>query len=226
MKIAVISANLGRYDPDVPWVPQIVPAGVTVEVHRLTDATFPPRPKAMTSALQCGIPKWFGADLFPGADVYLWVDASCALLNSHAVTLLLERLGTSNLLVFRHPDRATIGEEYEFLKTRLARPGERYLTTRYAGEWLDAQYEHICARHASFVDYQLFATTAFMYRPDPSVLAVFKETWFGKTRWHLHDQLFFAYALAKSDCNFRVLQEKYTDCPYLTFVRNRHRKSA
>ena len=54
MRIAVVSANLGNYDARVAWTPQVVP-DATVDVHRLTDATFPPRSLAMTARLQCGM---------------------------------------------------------------------------------------------------------------------------------------------------------------------------
>jgi len=104
----------------------------------------------------------------------------------------------------------------------MARPGERYLTSRYADEWLDDEYAHIVA-DPTFEDRHLFASTAFMYRPTPRVLAMLKETWFGKTRWHLHDQLYFAYAIAKSGVMFNALPEKYTKCDHLAYVRNRKR---
>lgn len=221
-RIAVISANLGAYDPPADWAEQRV-AGAEIGIYRFDDSNFPPRPKAMRPALQVGMLKWFGPEFVPPADVYLWVDASCALLSPTSVAWFLERLGSAELLVFRHPDRRTVLEEYEFIKARLERPGETYLTGRYAGEWLEQQYAALRS-DPQWRDDQLYATTAFMYRPTNRVRVSFKEVWYAKTRWHLHDQLYFAYVVGK---NFwdrgarRVLEEKYTACEGMTYVRNR-----
>lgn len=218
MKIAVISANLGAYDPPREWVAQRVPAGVTVDVHRLTDETFPTRAKAMTPALQCGIPKWFGPDFFY-ADCYLWVDASCALLDEDCVSRWLAALGDREMVLFQHPDRQTVQQEYDFIKARLATPGERYLTKRYTGEWLDEEYAAIVADPA-FVDDRLYASTAFMYRPTRRVKQMMAAVFAAKARWHLHDQLYLAYAVQAHRCYVNVIPERYTECEYLTYVRN------
>jgi hypothetical protein len=220
MKVTVISANLGRYDPDVPWVPQIVPAGVTVEVHRLTDATFPPRPKAMTSALQCGIPKMFGWELFPGADVYLWVDASRALRRPDTVAWFLEQAGDAELLLFRHPHRRTVQEEYEFVKAKLA-AGNRYLTKRYAGEWLDAQVRAIVNGGLDPARLPLYASTAFLYRPTLDVCAMLTEWWLHKSRYLLHDQLALPYVLSRSQIQAKAIDDDVYACPHLPIVRGK-----
>jgi hypothetical protein len=68
---------------------------------------------------------------------------------------------------------------------------------------------------------RLYASTAFMYRPVPRVLEALKESFFGKARFLLHDQLYFAYALAKSRCALAVIEDNYLDCAYLTFTRGR-----
>ncbi len=219
MRTAVISANLGGYDEPHPWVEQVVPDGVTVDVFRFTDERFPPRPLAMTSRLQCGLLKWFGWDFVPGFDCYLWVDASCALTKPDMVARWLRKMGDAELLLFEHPERQTVREEYDFIKRRMARPGETYLNGRYAGEWLDEQFEHIDG--SGYANAPLFATTAFMYRATNRVRSMLKEAWFGKTRWLLHDQLYFAFALALSGCTYRTISDNYLDCSYLEFVRNR-----
>ena len=221
MKVAVISANLGAYDRPTEWPVLDAPAGVEVSVHRFTDANFPPREKAMTSRLQCGLLKWFGPEFVPGHDVYLWIDASCTP-TPQAVPWFLSQLESAWAAFFRHPERQTIREEYEFIKARMARPGERYLTSRYAGEWLDEQFAAIDAVRCA--DRELFASTAFVYRPDPT-RGMFKEVWFGKTRYHLHDQLWLAYAIAcgreENGLDIRTIDANYLQCPALTFTRRR-----
>lgn len=220
MRVAVISGNFGGYDAVVPWPASEVPAGVSVDVHRLDDRSLPGRDLAMTSRLKCGIPKWFGWELFPGYDAYLWVDASRAL-TAETVAWFLERLGSSDLVVFLHPERRTIREEYLFVKARLARPGETYLTSRYAGEWLDQQFEAVSKPWHR--DDRLYASTAFMYRPSVPVQRAFRTVWCHKARYLLHDQLVFPYAVREERVRVAELAEDVYKVPVLPISRVRRR---
>lgn len=221
MKVVVVSANLGHYDPQVPWVTQVVPDGVAVTVHRLTDQTWPTREKAMTPRLQSGIAKMHGWELFPGADVYLWVDASRGLLRPDTVAWFLAQLGSRAFLVFQHPERRTIREEYEFVKARMQRPGETYLTSRYRGEWLDDQYRAVTPPW--YQDTHLFASTAFAYRPTLDVKAALKDWFYHKARYLLHDQLAMPYVLADHRVTPVVLQDSVYACEHLPITRGRGR---
>lgn len=234
MKVAVISANLGSYDKPNDWPELIAPDGVTVAVHRFTDANFPPRPLAMTSRLQCALPKMFGPQFAPGFDLYLWIDASCVP-TPNAVEWFIERLGDKELVVFKHPERNSIREEYEFMKARMARPGETYLNSRYKGEWLDEQFAAVMTdtrpgkqpagvipdtMGRRFVDDALYASTAFMYRPSTSMAVMGSIWWYHKTRFILHDQLALPYAMWRSGVPFNVIPDSYLKCDGLTFARN------
>ena len=223
MRVAVLSANLGAYECPHSWVTQRPPHGITIDVYRFTDANVPPRPLAMTSRLLCGLPKMFGAWQFaPGYDAYMWVDASCALLHEDSVAWFLDQLDGAELAVFRHPDRRTIREEYEFMLERMARPDETYLNSRYKGEWLQSLYEEI-ATDTSYVDDRLYASTAFAYKPTPRVQLMMTHWWLTKSRWSLHDQIAWPYVIAKAGCSVNVIEQSYLKCPYLTYVRNKKR---
>lgn len=230
MKVCVISANLGAYDRPNDWPDLIAPDGVTVDVHRFTDANFPPRPLAMTSRLQCGLVKWFGPHYvrMPGDtnntlyDVYIWVDASCAP-TPIFVSWWLEHLGNATMAVFAHPERKTVRDEYEFMKARMARPGEAYLNSRYKGEWLDEEYA------ACDPDAPLVASTSFAYRwgyhndngNSGTQMSVMRFVWEHKTRFHLHDQLAFSTALHRFKPYHHRINESYLRCPALTFTRKK-----
>jgi hypothetical protein len=226
--VAIISANLGGYESHSPeWPAQVVPDGVTVDVHRFTDATFSPRSKAMTPSLQCGLLKMFGPEFVPGYDVYLWVDASCTPTPT-CVAWFLRHLGDAEMAIFAHPDRSTVQEEYEFIKSRMARPGETYLNRRYAGEWIDEQYAAIASGvwggatlQGKFVDNALYASTAFMYRPTICVEIMGRLWWYGKTRYFLHDQLWWPFAIYRSTARVNVIRESYLRCEALTYTRKK-----
>ena len=215
LSACMISANLGNYDPDVPWPAQIVPPGVTLEIRRLTDANFPPRPKAMTSRLQVGIPKMFGWQMFPGHDVYIWIDASRGVI-PETLSWFLDKLDhwhAAEMVVFKHPHRDTVREEYEFVKAKLAK-GSKYLTGRYKDEWLDEQFAAVSGK-----ELPLYASTAFAYRPTPKVQAALTAWWYHKTRYLLHDQLAFPHVLWQAGVVRGVLLADVYRCKYLPFVR-------
>lgn len=237
MRVAVISANLGGYDAPNTWPALIAPYGMTVDVHRFTDENFPPRPLAMTSRLQCGMLKMLGPQFVPGYDVYLWIDASCAP-TPNAITWFLDRLGNQELVVFKHPERNSIREEYQFIKARMTRPGEQYLNSRYRAEWIDEQFAEVMAdtrpeacrgtgRIPSsiigrpFVDNQLFASTALMYRPTHLMSVMGQMWWYHKTRFLLHDQLSLPYVIWRSGVRFNVIPDSYLKCDGLTFTRKK-----
>lgn len=224
MKVCVISANLGGYDEPAPWPDLVAPTGVEVKLHRLTDREVPPRPKAMTSRLLAGVPKWWGWQMLPGADVYLWLDASVTP-SPTAIGWWLERLGTADLAIFRHPDRRTIREEYTFMTRRMSRPGETYLNARYRGEYLEEQFRFIEAQGGA--DLPLYASTAFLYRPTQAVRDACVDVWAMKCRWLLHDQLALPFCLHERGVTVAAIDEHYLRCPAaLTFTRTGVRRSA
>ena len=218
MKIAVISANLGNYDKPYPWADQILPEGVECDIYRLDNSNFPPRPKAMTPALQVGIAKWFAHDLYPGYDLYMWVDASCALTRGNEVSLWALSLGNTDIALFKHPARKNVNEEYEFVRDKMI-AGNKYLVSRYEGEWWDEEFKYIAARRGGWAD--LYASTAFMYRPAERVKEAFREVFSLKVRFHLHDQIALAYALQEHQVNITRINENYQKSGYLEFVRGK-----
>lgn len=234
MRIAVLSANLGSYDVPREWPEQQTSHEVTYV--RLHDGNFPPRPLAMTSRLQCGIPKWFGVDFVPKeTDVIIWIDASCVP-TPFAVEWFLEKLDCplhprqsgADIAVFAHPDRRTVRDEFEFMTRKLAE-GNRYLTSRYKGEWLDEMYRRIGEASASKL--MLFASTAFAYRLsvhdgeaeifNDRVTKALADVFLWKSRYLLHDQLAFPWSLYRHGVRKNVIHENYLKCPALEYVRNK-----
>lgn len=219
MRVAVVSANLGGYDAQVTWrEDQIVPEGVEVTFHRLTDQTFPGRDKAMLPTLKCGIAKMAGYELFPGYHTYIWVDASRGVLRPDTVAWFLEQLGPAEMLLFLHPERTTIREEYEFVKGKLA-AGSKYLSTRYAGEWLSEQYAAV--NKPWHLDNRLYASTAFAYRPTQRVQAALRDWLYMKFRFCIHDQLALPYVVREHKVYVKESQADVYHCDHLPITRQK-----
>ncbi len=206
---AVITANLGDYDPPPQWADQVPPDGWRIERHYFNDATFPPRPKAMTSRLQPGLLKMLGWQFVPGRDAYIWVDASRTVTDPNYCAWMLGKLDGADLALYRHPQRKSIAEEAEYMLARMRKPKmrrSRYLVSRYEGEWIEEQLGFI-QRDQNYIDNKLYASTAFAYRTTPDVCMALVAWWYHKTRYCLHDQLALPYVVHRAGLLVNVIEE-------------------
>ena len=119
-----------------------------------------------------------------------------------------------DIAVFRHPDRLTIAEEADFLRTKMEHRS-RYILARYQGEDLDGQMAAI--GNASGL--RLFAAGAFIYKPTSLMQAAMKLWWHHTTRYHLIDQLAFPFALHEWGVHPAVIDEDIYHASHLTFTR-------
>ncbi|RJR26974.1 methyltransferase domain-containing protein [candidate division WWE3 bacterium] len=213
MRIAVITANLGNFDPVIKHVDQSLPC----DFYRFTDENFPPRSKAMTPRLQARIVKMFGWQMVPGYDYYIWVDSSLILSDKDSVSWFLKQCESVDMAVFKHPERNTIQEEADFLKERINRK-DSYILSRYENELVDEQLAAIKA-DKSFADQNLFASSALIYKNNSKVHNVMFQWWHHTSRYHTIDQLSLPYVLFKQNCSVRIIPDNYLKTTYLQHVR-------
>lgn len=205
MKVAIITANMGGYDRPVTHVPQSIPHNY----YLFTDENFPPRSKAMTPRLQAKIPKCFGWQMVPGYDYYLWLDANYRLTHPDSLKHFLDNCRDSDVVVFRHPKRFTIWEEFRYVRRGMHQSS--FLQSRYENELLTEQYQEIHA-DKSFKDDILLAGGLFMYRNTPQVQSALKEWWYHISRYEIMDQLAFPYVLKKAGLKLNILSDSYHNC--------------
>ena len=210
-RVFLHSANLAKFDaPRLP-VPQV---GADVTYHLYTETEFPPRPKGVSPRLQARIPKIFGWDLSPGYDVYFWQDASLHVAREDAVSWFLDQLGDADFLAFRHPWRATLAEEMDFVRWKIKK--SRYLQTRYEGEDLEGLWQYV--ERQGMLQALLYASTAFCYRsPTPEMQQSMWMWWALTSRYHAIDQV--QYTLALAPHRVVVLDEDIYHASHLTFTR-------
>ena len=200
MKVAVISANLGGFDPPMVHEPQ----SVRHDYFLFTDENFPPRSHTMTPRLQAKIPKCFGWQMAPGYDFYLWIDGNQALIHRDSLKYFLDNCQGCDLVITRHPKRPTIR-----LESRQVRKGVRqqpYYRQRYDGE-LEADLYSLIAHDKDYVDDTLLSGGMFMYRNTLGVQAALKEWWYYQTRYHVNDQLSLPYVLKKAGLRVNILDD-------------------
>lgn len=225
-RLLVYSANLGNFDKPKDYEEQELPEGIDqIEYWRCTDEDFPPRFNSMTPRLQARIVKMFGWQMKPGFDYYLWVDSSCRLSKPDSVKWFMDKLGSTQMTVFKHPNRSTVKEEADYLKQRLIdeREGrkQKYVMTRYDGEDIDGALSEVNPNA------ELYASTSFIYRNTADMQKVMQEWWYQTSRYHSIDQLSLPHCLnilsIESDegpmLNISVIPDKYTACYALEYTR-------
>src|SRR5665213_2637797 len=134
-KIAILSANLNSFDNPAEHVPQ----SMGYDQHIFTDDNFPPRDKAMTPRLQAKIPKFFGWQLVPGFNFYLWIDGNLSLAHPDALKYFYDACQGYDIVVLRHPRRPNIRQEVRYTRKGINQQS-MYIVGRYDQEWLKEQY--------------------------------------------------------------------------------------
>lgn len=216
MTVTVISANLGGIDTPPVHVPQV--GDGTLRFVMVTDETMPLRTKALLPRMQAKIPKMFGWDLYPGADLYLWLDASFDLAQPGSVQWFVDELGTADLAAFKHPARATLRAEIHHVAAKLAGSpragGAQYLIDRYEHEDLDGLLKEL--ERDQLADLPLVNAGAFIYRPTPQIQAAMKQWWYYVTRYHVNDQPGLAASLHVHGCRLHLIHDHIFRTPWLT----------
>ncbi len=216
MKIAVISANLGGFDLSHS---ENIPQSIPCDYFMFTDENFPPRWNAMTPRLQAKIPKFFGWQLVPGYDYYLWIDGSATLASPDAVKFFYDHCLGYDIVVLQHPRRPDIRQEHRYTRKGVKQKAD-YLYERYLNEQFNELYDEI-KTDKDFVDDSLFLGGMFMYRNTPEIQKMFKEWWYFVSRYAVQDQLSFPYVLKKSGVKVHVLPNYIKkEWPQLSFAKH------
>lgn len=216
MKIAVISANLGGLDQSTEHVPQ----SIAYDYFMFTDKNFPPRFNAMTPRLQAKIPKFFGWQLAPGYDYYLWIDGNMTLSNSDSLKYFYDNCQGYDVVVLKHPVRPDIRQEVRYTRKGIKQQA-MYMVKRYTNELLKEQYDAIRS-DKDFVDDFLVNGGVLMYRNTPKVQRMLKEWWYHVSRYIVQDQISFPYVLKKSGVKINIRPDDIRHCLHVTIKRHKY----
>lgn len=218
-KIAILSANLGKFDEPAVHAAQ----GMDCDRFVFDDDNFPPRANAMAPRLQAKIPKMFGWQLVPGYDYYLWLDGNISLADPDAVKFFYDACQGYDLVVFRHAKRPNIRQEVRYTRKGINQQSS-YMVGRYVNE-LHAQQYGAIQSDKSYVDDLLVNGGAFIYRDTPTVRSMFKEWWYNITRYIVQDQISFPYAIKTNGVKANILPDNIHECKYLSLKgHNYHAK--
>lgn len=221
--IAYISANLGNKDMDIQNK-HTKQNRDDLDFFYFTDENFKPR-TVVHPRLRAKIPKMMGWQLVPGYDFYIWGDSSMTLVDTDAVTMLLEELGDYDIAFFRHPEfRNSILEELLHMEQHMAglvdfNSGYEYLNERYKDEELRQQVEFYIS-DKDFVDDKLYCGGMFIYRNTTEVQDMLANWLFHNLIYTIQDQLSLPYVLSKANLKVKVLDYNLLDCKISKRWRN------
>jgi len=221
LKVSILTANMGSFDPPSTIVDQDLPEDVELSIFRFNDDNFPLRKCAMTPRLQARIPKMFGWEMALGFDYYIWIDGSFSILNKDTVAWYLKQCKDFDIVMFEHPNRKTIKWEAEFIRKKIM-DGNEYLTSRYENELIDEQLA-ATVKQPGYTDDLLIATCSFIYKNNVLPRYLLERWWVHTSRYHIVDQLSIPYLLKTSDCKYKILKDDIYHIPYLTYTRNQKR---
>ena len=211
MKVAILTCILGDFDTPVDPVDQDIPA----TFHRWTDDNFPPI-TGLTPRMQYRIPKYFGWEMLPEYDYYIWLDGSVTFLRPDCATWYLEQLDDGDIAFFKHPTRRNIRQEVAHIEEHL-NLGKPYITARYKNGLHEEQLEVIQA-DSTFKDSSLWASTAFIYRNIPEVRKFMQEWWYWQSRYYTCDQVILPWLLWKHRLSVKTFDEPLYKSGYLSLV--------
>lgn len=224
MNITVLTANLGNFDENVPFVRQkVLNYAVIDRFHRWTDKNFPPI-VGLTPRFQYRIPKLFGWQMLPICnyfdenDIYIWLDGSISFQRDDCVRWFTEELSEYDIAFLKHPERDTIKSEVSYIENRLNK-GDKYLVDRYGNGLHKECYAEII-KDKEFIDDKLFASTAFIYRNNRRVHDMMRDWWFWQSRFFSCDQIPLPYVLWKNKVRVKIINEDLYNCKYLTFKKH------
>lgn len=203
-RVLVLSAKMGSNSHN-KMVPQI---GVDAKHIRLNDLNYPTRAKSMHPRLVGKVPKMLGWELYPDYDYYVWVDGSFDIVNPNMVSSFLTLIQDKDLLLYSHPSRSCIWDEYEFCSVSM-KSGNQYLLDRYEHENMETQYD-LYLSNEDFVDDKLFAAGVFMYSKklvENKEHNVMKEWFYHNCLYSVQDQLSLPYLLWKFNVSYNVIKE-------------------
>lgn len=212
-RVALIQASLGGIDR----LPASVPQSIDFDHFVFMDENFPPR-KALTPRMQAKIPKFFGWQLKPDYDFYIWLDGNISLAKPSTLQYFLEQIKDHDIVVLRHPSRPNIRQEVRYTRKGINQQSI-YMVSRYNGEQHAELYD-IIEHDPDYTDDLLAIGGIFMYRNTSKVQQMMKDWWYYVTRYIVNDQISFAYVMKKNDLKIKVLDHAYDEWDFIKYERH------
>lgn len=128
MTVTIFSANIGKID---------YPQTIADQIHSHYYKCFKDPVDGKSHRLSSKFYKTFGLTHYrPQCDIAIWLDHRVDVISPDFIGFVLEQMQGKNIVIPKHPERETIGEEYYYILQNIDKP---YLKQRYEGEDFEAE---------------------------------------------------------------------------------------
>lgn len=190
-RVALISANIGAFDP----VFDIVPQNIECDIFYYTERNLPHPLPNLNNRLRGKYLKTMAHRFLPNYDIYVWVDGSVEIIDSRFIERIIEVLKKDHVSISLHPERKNVYEEIDYILTNID-AGKEYLVSRYVNEPLAD--EMLFYKNGYLPEtYPLYVCRFFARRNTDRVNRCFEDWWNGILEYSNFDQTMFSYVTWK-----------------------------
>lgn len=200
LKVAVITANVGRFDNALSHPRQIRKCQFVF----YNETNLPDEVSGMSNRMKSKYPKMQAHKLLPDFDVYIWLDARVLIRSPRFAENYLRMLTECDLVATTHPDRKCLTEEYQFM-IRKIEGGDAYLRQRYLVEDLKQQLQYIRLCDFPVYEFPLFSAGISARWNIPKVNDMMDEWWELSRIAGEYDQGFYSFLIWKHRLNWRTV---------------------
>lgn len=183
--ICVLTANIGSIDP-VQGMPRQT---IDCDFKYYNDSNLPfPMPN-LDNRLKSKYIK-IQSHKFLNYDKVIWMDGRVKIISKSFAEAFTEGLADHDVVIFKHPERNTIGEEMKYIIENMSK-GNHYLLSRYGNQQMEKEYD--LYRSCSSDGLPLYACTIFARNVDEKTNAVFNDWWEKCLQYSYFDQTMFSF---------------------------------
>ncbi len=206
MKIALVTANIGGIDKT-----DAVPAQ-SLANDRYVFSEIKLLPRITDNRLKARYLKHCLHRYLPDYDAYVWIDGKFRITSENFVSRYVGGLENSDMVITKHPDRATVFEEFNFFFKQFQLGGQ-YLCSRYSPQ------ETRTLKTFFQKDLPLYECGVFARRNCEKMNRVFEEIWMRILEYCNYEQLWYSFFEERENLKYDVVDyrnEYFKWCGHLS----------
>lgn len=208
MKIAVVTANFGKYDSVKPIPKQ----SVKFDRFYFNENNKPFPSTTLNNRSKAKVYKMLTHKILPSYDIYVWLDASIRVKSSKFISNLIRPLKDDDILQFniqKHPYRNTVLEEGKFIVGKILK-GSKSLSDKFTATYISEELNYIQSDLEGLYACGIFA------RSNSMIANEMCEQWFIDTViWSSCDQMSFVNNLTKFNLKINTFNfGNFNDNPF------------
>lgn len=199
MKIAVVTANVGKMDPIYGMGRQTMPA--TFHYYNENNLPFPLT--NLNSRLRAKYIKMQMHRFLPDYEAYIWVDGRIKIEGLNFIEHFVDELSNKEMALFKHRERSNVYEEFDYIINEMME-GNEYLLSRYGNQQLVKELLYLKEQGLPN-DFPLFMGGFHIRRNSLHANNFFDEWWRKSIEFSVFDQGMLSLCLWKSSLDINAM---------------------